>query len=110
VPFFDHRLVEFALSLPEKMKSGSPAKRLLIEAFADDLPREVWERPRQGFILPMDDWMRGPLREFVREGLADVKGVLSPRWVDEVNRGFEKRRLHWTRLWQLVVLGHYVRK
>jgi len=109
VPFFDHRLVEFALSLPEKLKSGSPAKRLLIEAFADDLPREVWERPRQGFILPMDDWMRGPLREFSREGLESAKRRLDPKWVDGVARRFERGELHWTRLWQLVVLGHYIK-
>ena len=109
VPFFDHRLVEFALALPERLKRGAPPKRLLIEAFADDLPREVWDRPRQGFVLPMDDWMRGPLRDFARSGLEEVKQRLDARWVDEVNRGFEERRLHWTRLWQLVVLGHYVK-
>jgi asparagine synthase (glutamine-hydrolysing) len=109
VPFFDHRLVEFALSLPGGMKRGAPPKRLLIEAFAEDLPREVWDRPRQGFVLPMDDWMRGPLRDFATSGLEEVKTLLAPPWVDRVRTGFEERRLHWTRLWQLVVLGHYMR-
>jgi asparagine synthase (glutamine-hydrolysing) len=107
VPFFDHRLVEFALALPERMKRGAPPKRLLIEAFADELPQEVWARPRQGFVLPMDEWMRGPLRDFAVEGLEKVKALLAPQWVDAVRTGFEERRLHWTRLWQLVVLGHY---
>jgi len=109
VPYFDHRLVEFALALPESMKRGAPPKRLLIEAFADELPQEVWGRPRQGFVLPMDDWMRGPLRDYVQQGLNGAKTMLASRWVDSVGRGFDERRLHWTRLWQLVVLGHYSR-
>jgi asparagine synthase (glutamine-hydrolysing) len=109
VPFFDHRLVEFALGLPQRFKRGLPPKRLLIEAFVEDLPREVWDRPRQGFVLPMDDWMRGPLRAFAMEGLEAVKELLAPQWVDGVRTRFEERRLHWTRLWQLVVLGHYMR-
>ena len=105
VPFFDHRLVEFVVGLPERLKRGLPPKRLLIEAFADDLPKEVWDRPRQGFVLPMESWMRGPLREFSREGLESAKKRLDPKWVDGVARRFERGELHWTRLWQLVVLG-----
>ena len=109
VPFFDHRLVEFALGLSERWKRGLPPKRLLIEAFAEDLPKEVWDRPRQGFVLPMDDWMRGPLEEFSRQGLESVKQKLDAKWVDGVAGHFENGDLHWTRLWQLVVLGHYMR-
>lgn len=108
VPFLDHRLVEFALSVPERFKRGG-VKRLLVDAFIEDLPREVWDRPRQGFVLPMDDWMRGPLREFSREGLESAKKRLDPKWVDGVARRFERGELHWTRLWQIVVLGHYMR-
>jgi len=109
VPFFDHRLVEFALGLPERWKRGLPPKRLLIDAFAEDLPKEVWDRPRQGFVLPMDEWMRGPLKEFSRQGLESAKKRLDPKWVDGVAARFERGELHWTRLWQLVVLGHYIR-
>jgi hypothetical protein len=58
-------------------------------------------------VLPMDDWMRGPLRAYAMEGLEAVKELLAPQWVDGVRTRFEERRLHWTRLWQLVVLGHY---
>lgn len=110
VPFFDHRLVEFALGLPEGWKRGLPPKRLLIDAFAEDLPKEVWDRPRQGFVLPMDEWMRGPLREFAREGLQLAKQRLDSKWVDGVSAQFEQRKLHWTRLWHLVVLGHCMKR
>jgi asparagine synthase (glutamine-hydrolysing) len=108
VPFLDHRLVEFAVSVPERFKRGG-VKRLLVDAFIEDLPREVWDRPRQGFVLPMDEWMRGPLKEFSREGLELAKRRLDAKWVDGVAARFERGELHWTRLWQLVVLGHYMR-
>jgi asparagine synthase (glutamine-hydrolysing) len=110
VPFLDTRLVDFVLALPEKWKRGRPPKRLLIEAFADILPAQVWNRPKQGFALPMDDWMRGPLNDFCRSGLSAVRKMIKPCWIDSVATKFEKRQLHWTRLWQLVVLGHYAQK
>lgn len=110
VPFFDHRLVEFALGLPERWKRGLPPKRLLIEAFEKDLPNEVWDRPRQGFVLPMDDWMRKTLRDFSWDGLESAKQRLDAKWVDGVAARFERGELHWTRLWQLVVLGHYMKR
>jgi len=106
VPFLDHRLVDFALSVPGCFKKGIP-KQLLIDAFSRDLPPEVWNRQRCGFVLPMDEWMRGPLREFTNDGLNAAKRTLAPKWVDDAQRSFESRRLHWTRLWQIAVLGYY---
>lgn len=110
VPFLDHRLVEFVLSLPEKWKRGRPPKRLLIDSFADILPNEVWNRPKQGFALPMDDWMRGPLREFCRHGVDAARARLDARFVDSAVAAFQEKKLHWTRLWQIAVLGHYSEK
>lgn len=110
VPFLDHVLVERVLALPGSAKGGRPPKRLLIEAFQGDLPEEVWKRPKQGFELPMDDWMRGPLQGFVREGLQRISEcqLVGEPLVERRRADFESRRLHWTRLWALVVLGHYL--
>ena len=110
VPLLDHRLVEFVLSLPHKWKCGHPPKRLLIEAFQDILPDQVWNRTKQGFTLPMDDWMRAPLKSFCRHGLESAGKLLDRRFIDCAAKRFEARKLHWTRLWQLVVLGHYTDK
>jgi asparagine synthase (glutamine-hydrolysing) len=110
VPFLDHELVSRILALPESLKKGLPPKRLLIDAFQDDLPNEVWNRPKQGFELPMDSWMRGPLREFVSDGLIRLneRHVIGERLVEKRRADFETRKSHWTRLWALVVLGHYL--
>jgi len=110
VPFLDPRLVDFVLALPEKWKRGRPPKQLLIKAFANILPAQVWNRPKQGFALPMDDWMRGPLNDFCLSGLSAARKFIDPCWIDSVATKFEKRQVHWTRLWQLVVLGHYAQK
>ncbi len=111
VPFLDHDLVEYVLSLPadEKTRYGG-VKGLLVESCRDLLPEAVYERPKMGFALPMDDWIRGPLAEFSAEGLrlAEAAGLLPRAALDDLQRDFRVRALHWTRLWSVVVLGHYV--
>jgi len=113
VPFLDHRLVEYTLGLPaaEKKRGGRP-KGLLIEAARDLLPRAVYERPKAGFALPMAEWMRGPLASFVAEGLDEVlrQKLLRNDFVDRLRLQFQHRQIHWTRLWSLVVLGHFLRR
>jgi hypothetical protein len=58
----------------------------------------------------MEDWMRGPLADFCRQGLEAAKTRLQAGFVDRAFAEFQARRLHWTRVWQLVVLGHYLEK
>jgi asparagine synthase (glutamine-hydrolysing) len=113
VPFLDHRLVEYSLGLPAaEKKIGDRPKGLLIEAARDLLPRAVYERPKAGFALPMGEWMRGPLASFVAEGLDEVlrQKLLRNDFVDRLRLQFQHRQIHWTRLWSLVVLGHFLRR
>jgi asparagine synthase (glutamine-hydrolysing) len=110
VPFLDPRLVDFVLALPESWKRGLPPKRLLSDAFADILPAQVWNRPKQGFALPMDDWMRGPLNDFCRNGVELARHQLNAEFVDSALEKFKQTNLHWTRLWQIVVLGRFLKK
>jgi asparagine synthase (glutamine-hydrolysing) len=113
VPFLDHELVEFVLGLPAYEKTrGKTAKGLLVAAFRDLLPPCVYNRPKKGFALPMDDWMRGPLECFVRRGLDEVTDLklLPEEAIQGVKAQFQARALHWTRIWSLVVLGHYMRR
>ncbi len=113
VPFLDLDLVEYALSLParEKTRYRIP-KGLLIEACRDLLPENVYNRPKMGFSLPMDPWMRGPLRAFASAGLEEVERLklLAPGAVGQIAGRFEERKIHWTRIWSLVVLGHYLKR
>lgn len=64
-PLLDHRLVEFAWRLPvhQKVRDGK-GKFLLREVLAQHVPRDLFERPKMGFSLPVDEWLRGPLRDW----------------------------------------------
>ena len=69
-PFLDHELVSYALSLPQHAKiSGGETKRVLKAAVADILPAEIIRRPKQGFRVPMPEWLAGPLSTWARERL-----------------------------------------
>ena len=113
VPFLDHELVEYVLGLPATVKRRySGVKGLLVEACRDLLPPAVYERPKAGFVLPMQHWMGGPLAAFVEEGLRETtsRKLLMEKFVNEMREAFQRHRLHWTRLWSIVVLGHYAKR
>jgi asparagine synthase (glutamine-hydrolysing) len=70
VPLLDHRFVEFCLRLPEAELHGGEPKRFLKRLLERYVPRELTERPKQGFGVPMADWLRGPLRGWASDLLA----------------------------------------
>jgi asparagine synthase (glutamine-hydrolysing) len=79
VPLLDHKLVESVLALPGKMKTASsalaPVKRLLVEALAPEIPAEMLNRPKQGFVLPWERWLRRELRNSVADCLHDREAI-----------------------------------
>jgi asparagine synthase (glutamine-hydrolysing) len=109
VPLLDHRVVEFALSLPPHMKlKRGQTKVILRQAMRGRLPEIVLNKPKEGFSIPIKHWLRGILRPLMTDLLsADCvhrRGYFEPktvsRWVLEHLQG---RANHSHRLWALMV-------
>lgn len=112
VPYLDSELLSFVLTLPHEEKTKYPyVKGLLVEACKDLLLPQTYNRRKMGFELPMDSWIRGPLKKFASEGLELLgeRRVLARQDIKKIDNEFSARKIHWTRLWSLVVLGHYLR-
>ncbi len=89
VPFLDQRVAEFALGLATPLKvRGFAKKRLLRQALAPLLPKEIVSGPKQGFSIPLAAWLRGPLEPFARETLSTAtlerQGCLDPAVVTPI--------------------------
>src|SRR5215204_3700862 len=101
VPLIDHRVVAFAASIPLSMKiRDGQGKWLLRQVLDRYVPRELIERPKMGFGVPIDAWLRGPLREWAEELLdarrLQAEGFLHP---DPIRQKWQEH-LSGTRNWQ----------
>jgi asparagine synthase (glutamine-hydrolysing) len=109
-PLLDHRLVEFAAGLPEGLRvKGRHGKWLLKKAMERYLPEDILYRPKQGFVTPIAEWLRGPLAGKAR-GIAKSAMLARTGWFDNVRLSeiaeehIAGRADHSRLLWQLVML------
>ena len=114
VPFLDHQLIEFAWSLPLHMKiRNGEGKWILRRVLEKHVPLKMFDRPKSGFGVPIDSWLRGPLREWAgdllsmdrirRDGYFDAEKI-QKLW-DEHLTG--KRRWH-HQLWNILMFNAWL--
>jgi asparagine synthase (glutamine-hydrolysing) len=88
VPFLDHRVAAVAAQIPTELKiRHGRGKHILRQLLFSLAPRELFERPKQGFGIPLGDWLKGPLRPWAEDLLAESRlrqeGWLDPRIVQQ---------------------------
>lgn len=114
-PLLDHRVMEFGMNLPAELRiGGGETKRLLRRIARRYVPVEAIDRPKHGFSVPMDGWMRGELRALVTETLTDTRtrqrGWLDPAGVRRTLDEHQSRRAdRGATLWGLLVLELWAR-
>ena len=109
-PFLDHKVIEFAASLPENLKMQKfETKSLLKKVAARLVPKEVIYRRKMGFGVPIGNWFRGEMKEFVRGVLLSEKslnrGIAKREMIEKyVSEHISAQRDHTYQIWTLMML------
>jgi asparagine synthase (glutamine-hydrolysing) len=108
-PFLDPALMQFAASIPAPMKlRGMEKKVVLRDALRSWLPETILDRPKQGFSVPLADWLRGDLRDYSRDLLLDPAALSRSRFrpaaLETLLSEHEAGTEHAHRIWALMML------
>lgn len=105
VPYLDHHLVEFGAKLPAHFKIRGDTRKYILRRVAERyLPPKIIHRSKQGFVLPLHEWMNGALQPFMQDALATLqaRNLFRPR--------FLRKKHHATRLYALMTLELWFRR
>jgi len=109
-PLLDHKLIEFASRIPPTMKvKGSETKYILKKAFEGIVPHEILYRAKQGFGVPIEEWINSELRERINDTLLDAtamnRGYFDRSYIELILKEHaDRRRDHSHSLWALFML------
>ena len=113
-PFLDHRVVEFALGMPIELKiRNNKGKWALREILYKYVPKDMIERPKTGFSIPIGDWLRGPLKEWAEDLLDNDKiksqGFLKPENVSSIWKLHKSGKYDYTsRIWSILMFQSWL--
>ena len=116
VPLLDHRIVEFALNLSPSLKyKNGELKYLLKKLLASYIPSQLFERPKQGFAIPLENWLNNELSYLVDEYLSieTIKrfNLLNVDYIEKLKADFKNGKTYlYNRVWLLIVLHQWMVK
>ena len=114
VPLLDHRIIEFALNLDPvlKIKNGEQ-KYILKQVLYKYMPPSLFDRPKQGFSIPLSNWLKNDLKhliiDFANENIINKHGIVKWNNVKEILTRFESGENYlYTRIWAIIVLHNWL--
>ena len=114
VPFLDHHLVEYVLSVSDDIKYPLTPKSLLTDSFKGLVPNEVIYRKKMGFVLPWTKWLKNELREFCVDKMESIekRGIFEGGMVTQLWKSFLQNdpKVSWSRIWHIVVLEDWLQR
>lgn len=116
VPYLDHRVVEFALNLSPYLKyRNGITKYILKEILFQYVPKHLFDRPKQGFAIPLNKWLQKELKylvdDYLNETIIKKHGIVDYKMVDDLKKAFDNgTEFLFTRLWALIVLHKWFEK
>jgi asparagine synthase (glutamine-hydrolysing) len=115
-PFLDHHVVEFAFGLPLEYKINNGSGKLILrELLSKHVPKKLFERPKMGFGIPIDDWLRGSLRDWAEDLLSEKSlkdigffnsKIIRSRWAQHIR---EECDWHYF-IWDLLMFIEWYRR
>lgn len=112
VPFLDHNLVEYVMGVADPEKYPKTPKKLLTDSLGTLLPREIIDRPKMGFTLPWEHWMKSELRSFCEDRLTKLgqRPYFNAKAIEQLWQRFLKGDYYitWARIWHLIVLENWL--
>ncbi|UII23289.1 asparagine synthase (glutamine-hydrolyzing) [Fulvivirga ligni] len=118
VPFLDHEVVEFAFNLPDSSKINSQIrKRILQDTFKDILPKELYNRPKKGFEVPLLKWLRNDMKSLITQDLLEDnfikdQGIFDLKTVQKLKKKLFSNNpgdVH-ARIWSLIVFQWWYKR
>ncbi len=109
-PLLDQEVVEFMAQVSRQQKYTYGQSKVLLRALAERyVPKAIFDRPKQGFAIPLGEWLRGPLRPWLQEVLlaprALQRGLFAPDALESmVSHHVAQRRDYSQQLWALLML------
>lgn len=111
-PFLDHRIAEYALSIPGNLRACHSPKYLLRRAVCDIIPEEIMNRPKMGFSTPIIHWFNGKLGRYFQNRIEESRifadGILDSRYCEELLKRHRSGRItNHHKLWSILALSEW---
>jgi asparagine synthase (glutamine-hydrolysing) len=128
-PIIDNRLVKLAFNLPDDWKiknikltaklanyekensyEVNGVKHLLYQAFKSELPPQFGSRPKRGFKMPIEKWMRNGLKHDIEQTLTNKDSYLDAKILSKLNESWKSGNVNWSKIWAIYTLEKWVQK